>query len=233
MIADINASVKALIATGVPVFLVDTCALLDIIRVPLRQSQKMSHLEGAIDILQKMASSSLSVVVTTTIEREYSDHINQICVELERYVAKLIADNERLINSIESVNLAYEFNIIRMNTIKLSDALKTIADGILKDSIILDRDDECIGKAHTRVERYSAPSQRGKSEAKDCVIVEHFLKFSHELRDSGFSGKMVFITSNSRDYGTAPKFRSPLDQDFQKVNVLYANTFKWALSLLI
>lgn len=233
MIADISTSVTTLISRRAPVFLIDTCALLDIIRVPSRQSQKMSHLEGAKEILQKMASNSISTIVTTTIEREYSDHISAVSIELERHISKLVASNERLINAMESVNLKYEFNILNMDNIKLSDSLKAIADGLLKDSIIIDRDDECIGNAHTRVERYNAPSQRGKSESKDCVIVEHFLKLSGQLRNSGFTEKMVFITSNSQDYGSAPKFKPPLDQEFDNLNVFYANNFKWALSWLI
>ncbi|MCP4111823.1 MAG: DUF4935 domain-containing protein [Desulfobacteraceae bacterium] len=195
----------------------------------MRQDIKISHLEGAKELLKKQRQNKISIVITTTVENEYNDHLNNICIELERYMLKLASSNEKMINTIESVGIKYEFNVHKMNEIKLSDTLKQIADEIIASSYIIERDDECIKKAHTRIERYSAPSKRGKSESKDCVIVEHFLKTADELRKRGVQDKFVFITTNSNDYGTAPNLKPPLDIEFHNLQSAYCNNFKWGI----
>lgn len=229
MISDISDAVSSILLKNTSVFFIDTCAVLDVLRVPIRQDIKISHLEGAKEILQKQQQNKISTVITTTIEKEYNDHLNDTCVELERYILRLASNNERMINSIESVGLKYEFNVHRMNEVKLSNALKQITDEIIANSYIIEKDDECIKKAYTRIERYLAPSKRGKSESKDCVIIEHFLTIAKELRNQNFQERLAFITTNSSDYGTAPTLKPPLDIEFRNLQIAYCNNFKWAI----
>jgi len=187
-------------------------------------------LEGAKEIVSKQKQNKISTIITTTIETEYNDHLSSTEKELERYILNLASNNERLINSIESIDLSYEFNVKNIHKTELPTRLKEMAEEIIANSYIIEKDDECIRKADTRVEKYAAPSRRGKSESKDCVIIEHFLKIANELRKLGFQKKFVFITSNSNDYGTAPNLRPPLDIEFQDLHIAYCNTFKWAIS---
>ncbi len=232
MIADISTSVSSLLLRNAPVFFIDTCALLDVLRVPVRQDIKINHLEGAKEILQKQQQNRISTVITTTVEKEYNDHLNDMCIELERYILKLASNNERMINSIESVGLNFEFNVHKMHEVKLSDALKQITDDIIADSYIIEKNDGCIKKAYARIETYSAPSKRGKSESKDCVIIEHFLAIANELRNRDFQKKIVFITTNSNDYGTVSALKPPLNIEFQRLQIANGRYIKQADSFV-
>ncbi len=230
MIADVSTIVASIQLRNVPVLFIDTCAILDILRVPMRQNINFSHLEGAKEIVDKQKQSKISTVITTTIETEYNEHLHNTEIELARHISDLASNNERLINSIESIGLSYEFNVKNIYKTELPTKLKEMAEEIIANSYIIEKDDECIKKAFARVETYAAPSRRGKSESKDCVIIEHFLKIASELRQLGFQKKFVFITSNSSDYGKVSKLNPPLDTEFQNLLIAYCNTFKWAIS---
>jgi hypothetical protein len=80
------------------------------------------------------------------------------------------------------------------------------------------------------VERYQAPSARGKSESKDCLIIEHYLKLVTDLRAAGFVERVVFVSSNSNDYGKPTALRPPLDTQFGTAEIEYVNNFQWAVT---
>lgn len=63
MQCDISTAKSTIIQRNKPVILVDTCALIDIIRIPHRLNIKISHLEGAKEIFKKVAKMELSIVL--------------------------------------------------------------------------------------------------------------------------------------------------------------------------
>jgi len=229
MVNNIEAIVQHISENPAPVLLIDTCSLLDIIRVPHRANIHISHLEGAKNLLRVQHH----LVVTKTVEIEYMHHLTPTCIELERYVLKFASNGERIINALESMDLDYQFYISNIEKLDLVQKLKSISDGILNKALIIEKDSQCIDKANTRTELYQAPARRNKSESKDCVIIEHYLKLAKLLQQNTFSKKIVFITSNSNDYGSAPNPKPPLDTEFVAQNVFYCNNFKWALSQAI
>ena len=50
MICDISQAVQHIAAKAQPLLLIDTCSLIDIVRVPMRDNINQSHIQGAIDI---------------------------------------------------------------------------------------------------------------------------------------------------------------------------------------
>lgn len=232
MKVDIIKSSNTIKNKNAPLLLIDTCSLLDVLRVPFRQSPKLSHLIGAKEILQRLKTNVLSVVITDLIEQEYLQNVNQTIEELMRFIENLNKNNERLLNVVESVGLANTLKVSNIDNKKLNSALKSISNGIIDNCIILEKDNDCILKAHERMILFNAPSARGKSESKDCVIIEHFLKLIRRLRNEGYSEKIAFSSSNSKDYGDAPKIKSPLDVDFNDLGIDYCNDFNWALSMI-
>lgn len=231
MKCNISQAVDAVISKGKPVLLIDTCSLLDVVRVAYRKNIKHSHLVGAEKLLEKAENNELLLVITDTVEKEFNDNSLDVCIELEKHITKLETENQRLINTIESLNLSYKFNIHNLSGVKLPDTIREILDKILEKALIVDRDLGCSDKAHNRVERNQAPSRRGKSESKDCLIIEHYLMLATELRNANFQEKIIFITSNSNDYGEISSLKPPLDTEFSKVKIEYCNNFSWALNI--
>jgi hypothetical protein len=230
MRCSIAEATATILAGPKPVILLDTCALLDIVRSAYRSNVHLSHLAGSRELLTKAARNEVHVVATTTIENEFQEHLRPTTLELERSLADLAAKNAAVINAIECVGLSYRFTVDGFAGIKLTDALQKIAQDVFAAGMVLDRDPDCATRAFTRVERYHAPAARGKSESKDCLIIEHYLKLVGDLRAAGFTEKALFVSSNSADYGKAPTLRAPLDTEFRACSIEYVNNFQWALA---
>jgi len=229
MKCEISLAQSTIIQTDKPVILIDTCALLDIVRVVHRSNINISYLEGAKEIVKKAANKELSIVLTSTVENEFNIHLAQVCTELERHIARLDKENTDLINVIESLGLSYKFSIDGLSGLKVSEKLRSIAQEFHDNALTLEYDDECGKKAHARVARYQAPARRGKSESKDCLIVEHYLKLVKGLREKSFAKNIVFVTSNTTDFGNPQTPQAPLDTQFASNKLKYCNNFKWAL----
>lgn len=229
---DIDTLVSSVKDNPKPIILIDTCSILDILRVPVRPNIKISHLNGALKILQKIKSNSLYGILTETVANEYKNNLHNISVELERSIQKLVANNEKLINSIEIAGLTFDFNLKDIGEIKIVESLRKITDEFIRNCMILTKDDECVLKAQSRVEMGQPPSCKGKQESNDCLIIEHFLKIGNVLRKSSFTNNLVFISSNFHDYGDAPSIKIPLDKNFRDLNIFYCNNFDWAMKEL-
>jgi hypothetical protein len=231
MICDISQAVQHIASKAQPLLLIDTCSLIDIVRVPLRGNINHSHIQGAIDIARMGKSGQISLAVTNTIYNEFKTHLAPTCIELERYIQELESKNSSIISAIESVGLSYRFSINGLAKQKLPEKLSELAEDLFSLSFMLKRDTGCGDRAHNRVELVQAPASRGKSESKDCLIIEHYLDLTKKLRATGFDKKIVFVTSNSKDYGTPGVLRAPLDLEFKAARIEYCNNFAWALSV--
>ncbi|MBA4318784.1 MAG: hypothetical protein C0412_10325 [Flavobacterium sp.] len=213
-----------------PVLLMDTCSLVDLIRAPFRSNIKLSHIFGARKALEELRCQKLCCVLTSTVENELNDHLKDTGIELERHVRKIEIDITKIIEVMENLDIRFDLNVQGLSQARIPEHLNALTNEFLKEAIILDRDKECGERAHTRVERNQAPSKRGKSESKDCLIIEHYLKLVNELRNEGFAQKIVFLTSNYQDFGQPPTPLAPIDNQFKKLSILYCNNFAWALN---
>ena len=228
MNCDIATAAQIISTSPKPLILVDTCSLLDLIRAPVRDKLNADHIKGGIDILGKVTAGELHLVVTSTIQKKFSEHLNATCDELEKNAKSLEEKTAHYIRASGLAGLLLS-TAGSLQAATLSKKLSQYSTDLLAQSLILDRDRECDHRALDRVEVHNAPAGRGKSESKDCLIVEHFLELVRQLRRAGYSGKTVFVTNNFNDYGPPSAPRSPLDSEFVGAKIVYCDNFSWAL----
>ena len=125
------------------------------------------------------------------------------------------------------MGISYEFHLSGIENTQLLQSIKMILNDFILNSIFLNRDGESVNDASLRLEKSEAPSSSNKPEMKDCLIIEHYLKLSKELRNRGFNKKIFFITSNTSDYGKIKSLKSPLDVQFLRLDILYRNNYHW------
>ena len=77
------------------------------------------------------------------------------------------------------------------------------ASDLLKASLLLPEDNDCLNRARRRSLDVRAPASHGKPSREDCEVVEHYLELSGLLKRGGFASKRVFVSSNSKDYRLA------------------------------
>jgi hypothetical protein len=232
MKVDIGGLIQNITANPKPVVLIDTCTLLDIVRIPIREEGKAEQIiKGAGELLNYAKQGDLYLSVTNTVQYEYNNNFNDVFSEAKTKAIKLEQQTKHyvLASSLAGVPItgAGPFDPDALLT-----ALSNLANDILKTAFVIDNDDACGGRAYTRSMLGVAPASRGKPEHKDCNIIEHYLEIARRLKQSSFAEKIAFVTSNSNDFGSMPSPRNPLDQDFQAVNLLYGNNFKWAVNKL-
>ncbi|MDD5051549.1 MAG: PIN domain-containing protein [Sulfuricurvum sp.] len=215
-----------------PVFFIDTCSILDVIRTGFRDNIRVTHLDGVINIIEKLKTNELLIVLVQTVVDEVAEHKEPTFQEFiqEQNRLKKILDKSLEIANILGIDYSIEYT--NNSIISLNDSIAKIVDDLLANSLILAEDDSLKLKAFNRMTQNIAPSQRGKSEIKDCVIIEHYIELTSRLRLNGFTEKVVFITNNPKDFGPAPTAKPPLDDTFSTLNIKYCNEFKWALALI-
>jgi hypothetical protein len=105
-----------------------------------------------------------------------------------------------------------------MDAVNFPNELFSISETLLLESEVILQDDTLLAAAMKRVLNEHAPSSNGK-EAKDCVIIEHYLAMCAELRRLRVGDAIRFVTSNVNDFGTPGALRAPLDRQFLDPNV--------------
>lgn len=223
---------NAIISANKSILLSDTCSLLDVFRAQYRANVNISHVIGFTKILKLMDSGSIKSVISYTVKDEFLNNEALVSVELEKTINKLIQNNERFINILQMMGISYEFHLSGIENTQLVQTIKNGLKKFINNSIILDKNSSAVSNALLRFEKNEAPSSSNKKEMKDCLIIDHYLQLSEQLRKNGFAENIFFITSNSTDYGKINSLKTPIDVQFPKLKILYRNNYHWIVSEL-
>lgn len=73
------------------------------------------------------------------------------------------------------------------------------------------------------------PSRKGT--VKDCIIYEHCLEISSLLRRQNFAEKIVFLTSNTKDFCDSNGYaKQQINSDFSNLNIGLCLNWSWAIN---
>lgn len=219
------AAVETLAAAGIPVLLMDTCSLLDIVRSPVRDELRVTDLEAAKELLMRAETSpaALSLVLDDQVTIEWAAHAERIEREtaagLEMAGNRLRAMIERM-QTLSSASIPAAMDVTGLGFPRVSRA---VADRFLAASLRVEDADQEKLKATDRMNKRIPPAHLGRSHA-DCIVTETCLRLSRELRAGGFSGPVVFLSSNTGDYceGAGRKLHSALMEEFDAAGLQYA-----------
>jgi hypothetical protein len=90
------------------------------------------------------------------------------------------------------------------------------------------------GRAFARVNAPRTPARKGKESMKDCVVVEAYLVAAQQLRAAGHVGRIVFASSNTKEYHgpNSTHLQADISSDFQAHAIEFAPNFGSAKHLL-
>lgn len=195
--------VAKIVATDTPVLFLDTCSLLDIVRVPVRQQASIQDIE-AIHLLLARAEatpSTLSIIVDEQVHREITDHLNDVTEETKRDLKKKTENLQGVLERMAA--LAPNDSIptaIDLLALDFPQRGKDIANRFLTRCLLVEDSDQETLKAVARVQKATPPATRAKQSVKDCVIVETYIRVAAEMNGGGFERNKVFLSSNTKDY---------------------------------
>ncbi|MFJ3057349.1 PIN domain-containing protein [Herbaspirillum sp. NPDC087042] len=221
---DFDAIMTQVVALGAPVLCADTCSILDVMRDPTRDEAQLQNASAAIDLVTKMGViGGFECLIAHQVTKELADHLEPVQEETKKQLAKLTERIKR-VNAIAAL-------FGPKATLNLAHLLghEVRARGIVDQwigaaKVINPNHDLIAGRAFARVSVPKAPAKQGKDSIKDCVVIETYLDAVRTLRAAGLSSKIVFLSSNTKDYtnNQTNKLHDDLSPEFQTLNIEYA-----------
>jgi len=228
-IADAVARVQAV---GLPVLFADTCSLLDVIRSPLRPDELRGCVEAALELLELVTAQPqrCTLIAASFVPGEWHAHARPVADTLRVHLTRIDDEAGRLHGLCGLMGITPPFSKPEYGTLPLADSLHDLSRQLLGAALRLDQDRDCVFRAHGRASTYTPPSRKG-GEVKDSTIIEECLEVSQRLRAAGFSRKIVFCTSNTKDYCEAGSRLHPsLAVEFGAAGLAFATELPWAVN---
>lgn len=209
------------------ILILDTCILLDIVRVPLRN--KISVFNSAINMLDELdnETNNFNIVIPSLIKEEWENNINNVCNKVKIKFQDGYDDLKTAKEIIEELNLKEELLIPDLNNYRIERLLKNLSKNLLDYGYTFETEPDIIMKAYERVRKSIPPSKPGKDSTKDCTIYEETLEIGKTMRENGFKKKIVFASSNTKEYYKNRKLISHIEEELKEYNIDFVSTMNW------
>ncbi|OJV54215.1 MAG: hypothetical protein BGO31_12745 [Bacteroidetes bacterium 43-16] len=182
----------------------DTCALLDILRLPYRNGSVESfRILNKIRVL--IQSDELFSVASSLTIKEFNEHEGTIIAETQK---SLELTDQYHSTCIDIANDVYGATYISEPSRNkgLVNVFEGLADTILSKTYFIDTP-EVANLALNRIADKLPPASK-KNEFKDCVIWETILKLSRDINPIDAQNNQIFFTVNTADF--FDKGRTPM-----------------------
>jgi hypothetical protein len=226
--------VGAVCASPCPVIFLDTAAILDVLRVPFRHELQVDILDAAAALIDDSAAAPRRVwaISTWNVMQELQANRQAVLQELRTSISNLRKSTNRLSRVASLVLPERQLPPVDWSDDELGDRVLRIMDR-MADSLTLFRGSvECVGRARDRLWAGLPPASESRREYKDCEIFEEFLELAHALRASRFGNRIVFVTSNTKDYGKPPAGHAQIGSDVIAAGALFVGNVAWARSII-
>jgi hypothetical protein len=221
---DVASAAKLAIERRSPILCVDTCAVLDVLRAPLKPGGART-LAAADDLVVEYQTGRLTLFMAPSarlelernedkVKRECEQHLQRVD-EAAQYAADCLAQCGAPIKPMSFVG----------------SELAALVDGKyqrLRDACeLLEVDREAKELAMDRAVGLLRPSTKGS--VSDANIIEHYFALGRELKRQGFDSRFVFVSSNTADYCEQKRTLHPdLSRDFVDLSLTFTSTLEWA-----
>ena len=210
----------------VPILVVDTCSILDVVRAPVRDQLRTHDIDALHALLGRAvgARPTVSFVITEEVVREFHTNIDAVEIEthdaLKNAAHRFAAILERMHALSPGDHIPAAVNL---SSLGFPQVGRHLAEQLVQASYVLSEHPADIERAYRRVTLAKPPATKARQSIKDCHITESCLRLAATLRSSGFSRNMVFTTSNTKDYEQGHRSLHPeLRADFDSVSLEYA-----------
>jgi len=164
----------------------------------------------------------LHIVLIEQAQTEYRKNLPEELQNLTKQFRTLSQTGLTLLHKSQAASWQAELSAIQA-------ALSSLPGFLVSASRNISHDATCAARAHMRLARGIAPGRPGSRNVADCIISEHILELSRKLRNGGFTGRQVFVSSNIKDFGPIGQPKPPLDADFAALGIDYLPNIEAAM----
>ncbi len=232
-----TAAVAQILAQPAPVIILDTCNFLDLFRRDTTRQQPRIPAEEiriASELLQLVTArpDAVHLVVPELVPGEFADHANRIEREFDGWLEFHDENQDWLAEAALRVGTVLP-TPLAVHPFGLHAEFRRLADELLAQAVVLDRDQSSLNRAVARLIAKRRPSH--KKEIKDSMNMEQSLELCSQLRIAGFTNCAVFISSNTNDYAaasTSSQLHNDLQAEFAAVSLEYFPSLRAAVGSL-
>jgi len=215
--------IQKLVETQSSIICVDTCIILDIFRDPTRQTVRAHEARAVLSLLEELSKKkSLASLIAEQVIFEFNENFSAVKDEADRALIKFKEQSIR-IGEIAAIygppnNLCFDH---------LTDHVtrtRSIANQWIANSTFVKQPPEAPTRALLRVNQAISPARKGKDSMKDCVVIETYLDIIKTLRNAGLKSRVIFVSSNTKDYEgeNGSSLKLDLAKEFDPLNIEYA-----------
>ena len=220
---------------NIPVLCLDTCAILDIMRDPTRETIRVHEHEASLALLGVAETNKkLVALVAEQVREEFEDNVDKVQEDAEKAIMKLRYQINKLngLVTLHGASGSIELNHWKDHEVRCRE----VANRWLKIGHSVPRTEQIISRAYFRSTQALSPARSGKDSIKDCVILETYLDRVRELRQDGLTAPIVFVSSNTKDYAELSEeeaeVRNDIKDEFRTLELEYAPNMAAAKHLL-
>jgi hypothetical protein len=246
----IAAAGERILAQPAPILFLDTCALLDVLRVASERDSAPHRIVPAVQtVVAKVTAPSrgLWLLGAARLDVEWNDNVTKILSSIETHIARVDSSLTRLhaavraVSSSDAVIRGVDFNFVaavgapRVAPFELPIRLREICESVLEILVRLSPDADVLEAADRRIMAGMKPAAIGKREAPDCLIIETCFALCKSLRARGFAERCAFVSSNKSDFyaeGRPLRPHEDLAGECAAIGLFFALAFDHALSVL-
>ena len=210
----------------VPVLLLDSCTILDVVRAPVREQVGTHDIDAVHALIGRVGATppTVSFVITAQAVEEFQEHVDAVETETHDVLKKTMERTAAILTRMQALSPDHDIlDAVDLLSLGFPKRGRHLAENIVQASFVLSNDDGEVTKAWDRVRLAKPPATKARQSMKDCLIVEGCLRLTGTLRSSGFSRNMVFATSNTKDYQQGHTSLHPgLKEDFASVCLEYS-----------
>lgn len=198
----LDALVSTILSAPRPVLLLDTCVYLDFLNKALdpqspyglKKIVEMNDAGAVYTVTPELISDEFSRNVTNVVDRA-NRALDRVIEEVEGIMAHLVA-----FAALDKSDKPPAYLTARTGT-RSVDIVAGKVQKLIDSSSVFELTPEIKLRAHDRQLRAARPAKRGKDSSGDCSITEALLELAQKLRSGGFTGRIVFVSSNVDDFG--------------------------------
>ncbi len=226
-----NRLVERLIEDDKNVLFLDTCCLLDIVRCLTRGN--MPVFESALNISNAIEGDDLSfsIVLPSLVPEEWKDNIDTVVLEAERFIEEQFRALKNIKEVLAKLNSDVVLNFGAFDKIQIEQKLRAISQRIMNSSYVCEKDNSVDALVLSRVIDTRPPARKGKDSTKDCIIYEEVLHVSSRLKESGFRKRIIFASSNTKEYCDENISLHPIiKEELNERGIKFVSSLNWAES---
>jgi hypothetical protein len=229
----IPAVVVELLRSDAPVLFLDTCDLLHIVRAIPRELPRYPVAAVRLRTALQLQPPVCRLVLSHLVRTEWAANSPGAVEESRKHLAKIDLLSTGFHDVRDVVGTPLTFPRAGYAAAGVTEGLLALSQQLLNAALEIDHDAECVQRAVRRVFSNTPPAQNGK-ELKDCTILEEYLSVARELRAAGFGRKLVFCSSNVKDYCEAKSFlHHELAAEFAPLALEYKSNLEGAVGELL